>query len=115
MAWERTKKLRKKFNVLGKPQTELDEMMAWRARAHSIGSQALDEGASFIVRSEQKFLRSTVPIHPDSFARTVWDVLLLICVWTTIVTDPVRSVSVCCYPPAVSCSTSRFCVVATEG
>ena len=115
MAWERRKRPRKKFNVLGKPQTELDEMMAWRTRAHSSGSQALDEGVSFVVRSEQKFLRSTVPIHPDSFARTVWDVLLLICVLTTIVTDPVRSIPVCCYPPAVSCSISRFCVVTIEG
>ncbi len=107
MAWESRKGLRKKFNVLGKPQTELDEMMAWRTRAHSKGSQELDEGAPFIVRSEQKLLRNMVPIHPDSFARTVWDVLLLICILTTIVTDPVRSIPVCCYPLAVSCSNSR--------
>ena len=88
-------------NVFGRPRENLPAEITgwWTAEGEAQG--APKSMASFIVRADQEPWRSgLVPVHPDSFARTMWDLLLLASILLIILTDPVRCVPLCARLPA---------------
>ncbi len=85
-------------SVFGQPlETAPGDINDWSATEHGVQGST-HSVASFIVRPDQKSKWSKgVPVHPDSFARTLWDILLLAAILLTILTDPVRCVTLCAH------------------
>jgi len=89
--------------VFGKPETDpKNPAEPWLAQHDETLEHLTDhDHASFLVRADKK-PRDTVRIHPDSFARTSWDLLMFLTIVTVIIVDPIRS-GLCanagCVPP----------------
>ena len=59
---------------------------------HDEGLQHLtDEQHADFLYKEQEYDGSTVPVHPDAFARMIWDLVMLCCTLLTVILDPLRS------------------------
>ena len=96
-------------SVFGQPETAPAEVMGWWAAEGGVQRPA-NSLESFIVRADQKPKWSgAVPVHPDSFARTLWDILLMASILLTILIDPIRCAPVCSHLPVVQCFPASFC------